>query len=72
MSIEETHFEVAGASVARIRYGSESEDWGADVGPIRGSCHDCGVANGELHVWGCDVERCPACQGEVIFCGCGD
>lgn len=68
MSLEETHIEIAGKSVERIRYGRESEDWGADVGP----CHDCGATKGELHKWGCDVERCPACGGQVIFCGCED
>lgn len=69
MSFEETHIDIAGKPFARIRYGNESEDWGgADVGP----CHDCGVVKGELHRWGCDVERCPACGGQVIFCECDD
>lgn len=50
----------------RIRYGSEDEDWGADHGP----CHDCAALKGQYHVPGCDVERCPQCDGQLIFCDC--
>jgi hypothetical protein len=50
----------------RVRYGSEREDWGADHRP----CHDCGVIKGEFHVPGCDVERCPECDGQFGGCDC--
>jgi rRNA maturation endonuclease Nob1 len=59
---------IGGIERQRIRYGEEAEDWGADRQP----CHDCGVVKGQLHVFGCDVERCPVCGGQVVFCECND
>src|SRR5687768_2083592 len=55
-----------GVETERVRYGSERSDWGADRGP----CHDCGVVKGEYHVPGCDVERCPICDGQIGGCDC--
>ncbi len=34
------------------------------------TCHDCGAKEGELHDFGCDMERCPFCGGQLITCGC--
>jgi len=57
---------INGQEYQRIRYGEESDDWGADRQP----CHDCAVIKGQFHVVGCDVERCPACDGQAIGCDC--
>ena len=39
---------------------------------ISGRCHDCGIVHGNYHHPGCDVERCPNCEGQLIACGCYD
>lgn len=59
-------YTIGGKEYSRIRYGDESEDWGASKRP----CHDCAVIKGQYHVLGCDVERCPVCKGQVISCEC--
>lgn len=35
-------------------------------------CHDCGIENknGMIHHFGCDMERCPRCKGQLISCNC--
>ncbi len=33
-------------------------------------CHDCLVAEGEIHDLGCDMERCPFCGHQIISCMC--
>jgi hypothetical protein len=57
---------VDGVRLDRTRYGSESDDWGADEHP----CADCRVTKGEFHVDGCDGEECPGCHGQLITCDC--
>jgi hypothetical protein len=59
-------YRLNGRFVERVRFGQEPSDWGAGRGP----CHDCAAVNGEFHVPGCDVERCPVCDGQVFGCEC--
>lgn len=59
--------EKGGKELPRVKFGEEAEDWGWDK-----PCHDCDVVKGQFHVPGCDVERCPACGGQAIFCDCDD
>jgi len=35
-------------------------------------CHDCGALEGEIHKFGCDMERCPKCGYQLIGCDCLD
>lgn len=37
---------------------------------MSGTCHDCDVKEGQIHQFGCDMERCPFCGNQLITCGC--
>ncbi len=37
---------------------------------ISWKCHDCGVPEGQIHEYGCDMERCPFCGRQLISCDC--
>lgn len=41
------------------------DEWGKN-------CGDCGILmeEGNIHHFGCDIERCPRCDGQLIGCGC--
>ncbi|HME53585.1 MAG TPA: hypothetical protein VKM55_15270 [Candidatus Lokiarchaeia archaeon] len=32
--------------------------------------HDCGCKEGEIHEYGCDMEGCPFCGGQLCSCNC--
>ena len=44
-------------------------DWYA--GEPNSRCGDCGHKYGEIHMEGCDIERCPACGRQMLSCDCG-
>ena len=56
---------VNGRRVDMIAYGNEP---GPRMSADR--CGDCGVFRGGWHHPGCDLQRCPACRGQLLSCGC--
>jgi hypothetical protein len=54
---------ICGQDFARVRYGDDHVN-------ARERCHDCGCEHGEIHYWGCDVEICPRCRGQMLTCIC--
>lgn len=54
-----------GEPVRLFRYGEEPRS-----GRPSRRCGDCGVSPGGLHHIGCDMQRCPGCQGQLISCDC--
>jgi len=57
-----------GKLLKRVPFGPGDCGYFTDNDP----CPDCGVAVGQLHVQGCDIERCPCCGGQVISCSCAE
>lgn len=47
------------------------DDWGYTT---KDRCGDCGIQMkaGNVHHYGCDIERCPICGGQLISCDCFD
>lgn len=47
-----------GKKFERLRYSARAVE----------RCDDCGVKPGGVHHFGCDMERCPSCGGQLIMC----
>jgi hypothetical protein len=52
-----------------IKCGDES-DWYQNATDKNTVCGDCGCKVGQQHIMGCDIERCPACNMQLITCNC--
>jgi hypothetical protein len=58
---------IGGKAYAPIRWGQERRPrhrYEPD------ECGDCGTPLGGVHHPGCCLERCPACHGQALTCGC--
>ena len=60
---------INGRVYQRVKYGEDAFDWGVSKGH---RCPDCGCKPFNYHHWGCDIERCPVCGGQMLGCTCED
>jgi hypothetical protein len=58
---------IAGRAYAPVRFGQELRPRHRYEPE---ECWDCSTPVGGVHHPGCCVERCPACHGQAISCGC--
>lgn len=58
--------------LTRVKIGGKIFDRGSNYFDSNTMCHDCGILNkkGNVHHFGCDMERCPNCKDQFAFCSC--
>jgi hypothetical protein len=58
--------------VVRAREGEyePGKAFACDMSASGERCYDCGVLAGKVHHFGCEAERCPACNEAIATCGC--
>ena len=61
-------FVCGGKQYARIKVGDAGDMYEGDNADTR--CTDCGAKYNHYHHKGCDCERCPICNGQLLTCGC--
>ena len=62
--VNPTGFVINSQEFDRVRYGDHEDDLD------HAKCGDCGMARGQLHQIGCDLEPCPRCGCQAISCDC--
>lgn len=70
-----THITIDGIEYQRIKYGDPEEHANFELGStpyFAHPCGDCSVGKGQVHLIGCDIERCPKCGEQLLFDKCVD
>lgn len=57
---------IEGTEYRRVQVGQEKS--ARDIPPR--PCPICGIASGEFHTQGCELEECPRCHDTINLCGC--
>ena len=52
----------------RVKVGDAGDFYENDNADSR--CTDCGAKHGHYHHDGCDCERCPVCEAQLLSCDC--
>lgn len=64
MMTEDESYLIEGGEYPRIRQGDDGRPRGKEP------CYDCGCDPGDYHIPGCDMERCPKCGQQCMYCDC--
>ena len=75
VTCEDCNKNMTGSVTCTLRYiqlGDEFFERNTVYFDVNKKCHDCGIINkdGNIHHYGCDMERCPRCEGQMLSCGC--